>query len=93
MNKLIDREIEFNESIVYISQDNQQDVLFYLHAMDHYGILNKRKDIQYLEVGEIVQINEPEIDKEVRKRFEYDTLYHHIQSKLVRLTGLKEINN
>lgn len=93
MNKLIDREIEFNESIVYISQDNQQDLIFYLHAMDHYGILNKKKDIQYLEVGEIVQINEPEIDKEVRKRFEYDTLYHHIQSKLVRLTELKEINN
>ena len=43
MNKLIDREIEFNESIVYISQDNQQDLIFYLHAMDHYGILNKKE--------------------------------------------------
>lgn len=92
MKKIIKKELTYDDKVVYISEDNQQDVYFYLYAMNHYGIANQKKDIHKLEVGETVQINEPEIDEKIKSVFEYDVLYHHIQSKIVRLTALKEEN-
>jgi len=90
MKKLINKELVYNDTLVYINQDNQQDFLFYIYAMNHYGIANDRKEIHQLEVEELVQINEPKTDNEIKAKFEYDTLYHHIQSKIVRLKALKD---
>lgn len=90
IKKIIDKELVFNDTVVYINHDNQQDFFFYIYAMNHYGILNDRKEVKQLKVGEIVQINEPNTDQQVMEIFEYDTLYHSIQSKVVKLTALKE---
>lgn len=90
MKKLINKELVYNDTVVYINQDNQQDFIFYIYAMNHYGIKNDRKEVKQLEVGEIVQINEPKTDEQIKEIFEYDTLYHYIQSKIVRLNALKD---
>ena len=68
-----------------IQNDNYQDHLFYKYAMDEKGIKNQVVWVKHLRVGDIVLVNTPEIDKEILERFEYECLYYHIQSKIIRL--------
>ncbi len=90
MKKMINKEFTLEEPIVYMDSDNLQDYMFYFHAMNHYGIKAIRKEIKNLQVGDVVQINEPKTDEIISSRFEYEGIYVHIQSKLVRLKSIKE---
>ena len=99
MQRILKKDIVLNDTINYIhsgdysQNENLQNSIFYFHAMTHYNIPNVRKKIKDLKIGDIVQINEIKTDEEIRKKFEYDVMYFHIQSKIVRLTKLVEKQN
>lgn len=90
MNMMINKEFVFEEPVVYLYNDNLQDFMFYFHAMNHYGVKAIMKDINDIKVGDVVQINETKTDEIINKKFDYEVIYFHIQSKLVRLKDLKE---
>ena len=58
--------------------------------MNHYGILNDRKEVKQLKVGEIVQINEPNTDQQVMEILNMIRSIIAFKSKVVKLTALKE---
>ena len=90
MKSIINKDVIVEDTIVYINQDNYQDFMFYFHALNAQGIPCIKKDLEHLEVGETVQVNEPSTLEEIREKFEYEELNFHIQSKIIRLTKLKE---
>ena len=90
MNMIIDKKFNIEEPIVYLYSDNLQDFMFYFHAMNHYGVNAIRKDINNLKVGDVLQINEPKNFELISSKFEYEEIYTHVQSKLIRLKNIKE---
>ncbi len=90
MNMIIDKKFNIEEPIVYMDSDNLQDFMFYFHVMNHYGVKAIRKDINNLKVGDVLQINEPKNFELISSKFEYEEIYTHVQSKLIRLKNIKE---
>ncbi|MFA6806586.1 MAG: glycosyltransferase family 39 protein [Bacteroidales bacterium] len=90
MKNLAKKDIVVNDTIVYINQDNMQDFMFYYYAMNEKGVPCIKKNKEDLKVGETVQVNEPRTEEEIKEKFEYEELFCHIQSKIIRLTKLKE---
>lgn len=91
IKQVIKKDLVYDKEFTFIYTDNNQDHLFYKYAMDEEGIRNKTIWIEHLKIGDIVLINEPKTDEELQKKFSYEPLYNHIQSKIVRIT--KAINN
>lgn len=90
IRQVIKGDLVYKEGLTMIQNDNYQDHLFYKYAMDEKGIKNQVVWVKHLRVGDIVLVNTPEIDKEILERFEYECLYYHIQSKIIRLKQEKK---